>query len=220
MNDQPHDAPTPLPKHPSTKPAANSDGQFDDPHTEQPGAASWPGLASAYAAWPDTAPAAPSRIIPPPHQRLDPKARTLWIINGLMGLVAIVAIVIAIIFALHRWRDLSLVWTVGIPLFVTIIGLVLVLGDPILRYRSWHYAIRTDEVDLQHGLITRQRQLVPMARIQHVDTRQGPLERHYGLATVVFFTAAGSMEIPALSVEHAAEVRDQIAALAKVHDDI
>jgi membrane protein YdbS with pleckstrin-like domain len=59
-----------------------------------------------------------------------------------------------------------------------------------------------------------------MSRIQHVDTERGPIQRRYGLSTVKFFTAAGAMEIPQLSAGRADEVRDQIAALAKVHDDI
>jgi membrane protein YdbS with pleckstrin-like domain len=64
------------------------------------------------------------------------------------------------------------------------------------------------------------RQLIPMSRIQHVDTRRGPLQQRFGLSSVVFYTAAGSMEIPALSQERAADVRDRIAELAKVHDDL
>ena len=89
-----------------------------------------------------------------------------------------------------------------------------------MRYRQWRFEIREDEVDLLHGIVVRTRQIVPMSRIQHVDTTRGPLQRRYGLASVVFYTAAGSMTIPALSVERAADVRDRIAALAKVHDDL
>ncbi|MGB3330215.1 MAG: PH domain-containing protein [Thermomicrobiales bacterium] len=186
----------------------------------QPGEASWPGLAAAYAVWPESGDAGMARFIPPPGKRLDPKARRLWILNNLIGVVLLVAIASAIMVALYRWRDVGPGWAVGIPLAVAVVGSLLAWGDAVVRYRVWRYEIRADEVDLQHGLITQRRQLVPMARIQHVDTRQGPLERRYGLATVLFYTAAGGMEIPALSVEHAAEVRNQIAALAKVHDDL
>ena len=181
---------------------------------------SWPGLAAAYAVWPEVGEMAPVRFIPSPRLRLDPAARKLWIINNLIGVAVLVAITIGIMLALHRWRDVGMAWTVGVPVAVAVAGCALAWADAAVRYRIWRYEIRADEVDLLHGLITRRRQLVPMARIQHVDTRQGPLERRYRLATVLFFTAAGGMEIPALSVEHAAEVRNQIAALAKVHDDL
>jgi len=66
--------------------------------------------------------------------------------------------------------------------------------------------------------ITRVR--VPMARIQHVDIRRGPLERRYGLATVVLFTAAGAHAIPGLALEVADQLRDRIAALANTRDDV
>ena len=212
------------PPEPST-PAARPDDPgawiaAPDPDAEPgEGEASWPGLAAAYAVWPETE-AVRARVIPPPVKRLDPRAKRLWIINNLIGVAFLVAIAVGIVLVLHRWRDLAMIWTVGIPVAVAVIGSIVAWADAAVRYRVWRYEIRADEVDLMHGLITRRRQLVPMARIQHVDTRQGPLERHYGLATVLFYTAAGGMEIPALSVEHAAEVRNQIAALAKVHDDL
>lgn len=216
MNDRPHDAPE---SYPPSDPNAHPDAPVLDPHTEQPGAAAWPGLAVAYAAWP-TDQDARVRFIPPPEQHLDPKAQRLWIFGNLILVAVPVAIAIGVVIALHRWRDLAMVWTIAIPAILAVVGGLLAWTQAVVSYRTWRYAIRADEVDLQHGLFTKRRQLVPMARIQHVDTRQGPLERRYGLATVLFFTAAGGMEIPALSVEHAAEVRNQIAALAKVHDDL
>lgn len=215
MTDQP-----PRPPMPPDVDGSRSDAVAPPEPDPQPGEASWPGLAAAYAVWPETGDDVHARFIPPPEKRLDPKAKTLWIINNLIGLVILVIVASAIMVVLHRWRDIGLGWTVGIPVAIAVVGGLLAWLDAVVRYRVWRYEIRADEVDLQHGLITQRRQLVPMARIQHVDSRQGPLERRYGLATVLFYTAAGGMEIPALNVDHAAEVRNQIAALAKVHDDL
>jgi len=92
---------------------------------------------------------------------------------------------------------------------------LMVVVAPTLRWRRWRYEIRTDEVDLQRGIVWVARTLVPLARIQHVDTRSGPLQRRFGLATVVFYTAAGANQIPELSAPVAAGVRDRIAALTK-----
>jgi membrane protein YdbS with pleckstrin-like domain len=61
---------------------------------------------------------------------------------------------------------------------------------------------------------------VPMARVQHVDTRRGPLQRRLGLSTVVFYTAAGPNEIPQLASETADEVRDRIAELTREADEL
>ena len=64
------------------------------------------------------------------------------------------------------------------------------------------------------------RTLVPMARVQHVDTRRGVLEQSLGVATVVFHTAAGTNAIPALLAREATEVRDRIATLARTPDEL
>ena len=59
-----------------------------------------------------------------------------------------------------------------------------------------------------------------MLRVQHVDTKRDLLQQWLGLATVVFHTAAGANEIPALTVDEAAQVRDRIAELARTADEL
>ena len=89
-----------------------------------------------------------------------------------------------------------------------------------LLWRHWRYEIGEVEVDLQHGWLTITRTLIPMTRIQHVDTRRGPLQRRFGLASVILYTAAGASEIPALADAVADAARDRIAALANVQEDL
>ncbi|MDX1586993.1 MAG: PH domain-containing protein [Balneolaceae bacterium] len=92
---------------------------------------------------------------------------------------------------------------------------------PHIRWKRWRYDINEHEIDLQHGLIIVQRTLIPVNRVQHVDTRQGPILRNYGLSNVTISTAATTHEIPALSEENAGEVRDQISRLAlKAKEDV
>ncbi len=91
---------------------------------------------------------------------------------------------------------------------------------PELRWRRWRYEIRPDEVDLQRGIFWIGRTLVPLARIQHVDTRQGPLQRRFGLSTVVLYTAAGPNQIPELSTPAAERARDRIAELTREQDEL
>ena len=158
--------------------------------------------------------------LPPPREHLDPRARTMWYVDGAIQLVIWGAIIIAGSWALIRFTPVT-DWWVYLAAGVILGGsLIETIVSPAWRYRFWRYEIREDEVDLQHGWFVQKRQLIPMTRIQHVDTRRGPLQRRFGLASVVFFTAAGSMEIPALSQDVAASVRDRIADLAKVHDDL
>jgi membrane protein YdbS with pleckstrin-like domain len=157
---------------------------------------------------------------PPPRERLDPKARTLWRLNNLMSTGFLLLFLVPVAVGLV-WLDLvAWGWVVAGALVLTVLAAVAAVLSADLSWRHWRYEVGDEEVDLQHGLVVRTRTLVPMARIQHVDTRRGPLERRFGLATVVLHTAAGAVEIPALNAAIADHVRDRIAALANVRDDL
>ncbi|HEV2074100.1 MAG TPA: PH domain-containing protein [Thermomicrobiales bacterium] len=155
-----------------------------------------------------------------PREKLDPRAKRVWMLGDLFGAVVFGLVAFAIAFVARWVFELHWAWVVVATGVVLALSLTWAIVSPSIRYEQWRFEIREDEVDLLHGLVVRTRQIVPMSRIQHVDTTRGPIQRRYGLASVVFYTAAGGMTIPELSDERAASVRDQIAALAKVHDDL
>ena len=155
-----------------------------------------------------------------PAERLDPRAKTLWRITGILGALPLLAVGAFLSWASLRVVEVPLL--LGILPFLAALGLFVVLAGviPDLRWRRWRYEIREDEVDLQRGIAWVSRTLVPLARIQHVDTQSGPLQRRFGLATVVFYTAAGPNQIPELSAPVAAGVRDRIAELTRGQDEL
>jgi hypothetical protein len=155
-----------------------------------------------------------------PAERLDPRARTLWRITGLLNLLPLLVGAGFAGWALARFGGVSFFVAVLPVLAVFALGVAVVGVAPGLRWRRWRYEIRPDEIDLQRGILWVGRTLVPLARIQHVDTRQGPLQRRFGLSTVVFYTAAGPNHIPELSTPVAARVRDRIAALTGDQDEL
>lgn len=155
-----------------------------------------------------------------PAERLDPRAKTLWRITGVLNMLPLLIGAGFASWAILRFGGVS--FFVGVlPVFAVLALAVFVVGVvPGLRWMRWRYEIRPDEVDLQRGILWISRTLVPLARIQHVDTRQGPLQRRFGLSTVVFYTAAGPNQIPELSTPVAAEARDSIAELTRDQDEI
>jgi uncharacterized protein len=155
-----------------------------------------------------------------PAERLDPRAKTLWRITGSLNLLVLLAVSGLAGWALVRFGGASLFFGVLPALAVLVLGGLVVGVAPGLRWRMWRYEIRPDEIDLQRGILWIDCTLVPLARIQHVDTRQGPLQRRFGLSTVVFYTAAGPNHIPELSTPVAAGVRDRIAALTRQQDEL
>lgn len=155
-----------------------------------------------------------------PADRLDPRALPVMRINQSVTVIVGPLLALGIGFVLERWLGFGMAWVYGAAIFLFITDLALTFILPQIDYRNWYYEIREDEVDTLHGIWMKERRIVPMSRIQHVNVNQGPVQRRYGLATVEYSTAAGVSQIPQLDIEKAAEVRDQIAALAKVHDDL
>ena len=155
---------------------------------------------------------------PEPTRRLPPQARTLWRLEAAQrwGLAAIGVVVV-----LSTVGDGLPGAVRGLAAAVVVAGaLTGVLVLPGLRWRRWRYEVREEEVDLLRGALTVVRTLVPMARVQHVDTRQGFLEQALDLSTVVFHTAAGAIAIPALHDADADDLRNRIAALARTPDTV
>lgn len=154
----------------------------------------------------------PPEPTPEPARRLSPTARWLWRAQGLIATVAALLLAGAV-------RDEApggSVWLL-LPVAAFAIGVVAV---PELRWSRWRYEVRDEEIDLRHGTVTITRTLIPMLRVQHVDTTRGPLDQLLGLATVVVHTAAGRTTIPALDDEYAGRLRDQIATLARTADEL
>jgi uncharacterized protein len=155
-----------------------------------------------------------------PAERLDPRAITLWRITGTLNMLPLLVGAVLAGSALARFGGASLFLGILPVLAVLVLAGVVVGMAPGLRWRRWRYEVRPEEVDLQRGIFWISRTLVPLARLQHVDTKQGPLQRRFGLSTVVFYTAAGPNQIPELSSPVAAAVRDRIAELTREQDEL
>jgi hypothetical protein len=156
---------------------------------------------------------------PDPSERIDTRAVTVWrIAAAVNALIPIVAAGVVIGLGLDGLFPQWAAFTVAGPL--VFLGLVMVLVVPKVRWMRWRFEVTEAEVYLLHGLWLRKRTLIPMTRVQHVDTKAGPLLRFFGLSSVTVATAAGEHEIPALSDEAADELRDRIAALARVTEDV
>ena len=106
--------------------------------------------------------------------------------------------------------------------FASAVGVIAAGGValPLVRWRTWRYEVRDEEIDLLRGAVVVTRTLIPMTRVQHVDTRRTPLSDVFGLRSVTVHTAAGSHSIPALREGDAAAIRDRIALLAREPDEL
>jgi uncharacterized protein len=152
-------------------------------------------------------------VIGEPGRRLSPSARWVWRVHQIAFWG--VAVVVALTAGSRLDGALGALVRV-LPLVGLLAGLALV---PELRWRRWRWDVRPDAIDIRHGTLTIRRTLIPMLRVQHVETTRGVLEQAFELATVEIHTAAGSHTIPLLGLADAGEVRDRIADLARTADE-
>ncbi|HEX5163990.1 MAG TPA: PH domain-containing protein [Thermomicrobiales bacterium] len=156
---------------------------------------------------------------PAPSERLDPRALTAWRISGLLSSLLLLALAAAVSWLL--WYLEQRLWLVALPLLVALVaGVIATWVAPAVQWRRWRYAVTERDIELQRGLIVVTRTLIPIVRVQHVDTRQGPILRRFDLAGIAIATAAGTEEIPALAVEVADDLRHRISDLAGLADDV
>lgn len=154
----------------------------------------------------------------PLNQRIDRKALQAWRMSGIVSALVYAAILgIVLTLTIHfEWPEWIAIALAAIAVTAAAIEVGLA---PAWRLERWRYGISEGEIALQYGILFQHHVIIPMARIQHVDTKQGPIYRHYGLASVTFATAAGSHEIPALTERIATEIRNQIAILARLSNE-
>jgi membrane protein YdbS with pleckstrin-like domain len=84
---------------------------------------------------------------------------------------------------------------------------------PPARYRHLRYRIDDAGIAIRDGVFWRTSSALPRLRIQHTDVSQGPLQRHYGVATLKLYTAGSRftrIELPGLEHAVAVALRDQL----------
>lgn len=148
---------------------------------------------------------------------LPPRARTLLVAGtalgfGLSAAVATVALLLATQPALLGWAP---------PLAVVVAaGLGAWLGARRWRHTRWR--LDDDGFGLRRGRLWQSDTRVPGSRVQHLDIRRGPLERHFGLATLVVHTAGtrnSEVALSGLDADDAARLRDRLARQTDDDDD-
>ena len=101
---------------------------------------------------------------------------------------------------------------------VLLVALWLIVRAPLRRYHARGYQMGGARLRVVRGLIFRSDTVVPFGRVQHIDVHQGPVERGYGLGTLVLHTAGNhnsSVSLPGLAHGEAMAMREEIRAHVK-----
>jgi uncharacterized protein len=138
--------------------------------------------------------------------------RFWWWKAAIVGLpIAVVGLVLVIVglTAVDGWWRLALL-AGGVVLIVLPLPWLTVV--PRIRYRVHRWDVTDLALHVRHGWLVRTDEIVPISRIQTVDSVQGLLMQAFGLRTVTVKTAssAGTVEIAQLDDETAKAVVAQL----------
>lgn len=155
-----------------------------------------------------------------PQTRINENAIKAWrISNTLIGLL--IYVIPGLLYIPAMYGDISVIVPIVVGPSAFILHLLLIFVFPKIRWNRWRYDVNEKGVDLYRGIIILKRTIVPVNRIQHVDTKQGPVYRKFGLSSISISTAATTHEIPALDDETAAQLRSMISELVrKAREDV
>jgi membrane protein YdbS with pleckstrin-like domain len=142
---------------------------------------------------------------------LDPRALPLersvcWIVTAvLVGGSGVMLVPLVLLGPLPGWLELLLggAWL----LLATLLAWWAQRWPP-LAHRHAAWSVDATGLSIRRGVWWRHVIRVPRSRVQHTDVTQGPLERRYGLGTLVVHTAGTEhAQVPLRGLDHALALR-------------
>jgi uncharacterized protein len=147
-----------------------------------------------------------------PANLVSPRARLMWLFEGAMLMLVLLAVQVAWWFVDGRGSRtphlvVAAAWLVFTVLYLSIM--------PIWRYRVHRWENTETAVYTQTGWLDQERRIAPVSRIQTVDMTRGPVAQALGLASVTVTTAsaAGPLRIHGLDVDVARHLVQDLTAL-------
>ena len=144
-----------------------------------------------------------------PRRTLDPTIQQVWALQAVVPSLVLGGIVAAV----FSFLDPGGAWVGAV---VALVVFLVAAVFAVLRYRSWAYEVRDDSLYLERGVLTKVTTVVPYVRIQHVDASRGPIERAFGLATAVVYTAGSrgaDVSVPGLKPDEARDLQQRLKEL-------
>ncbi|GAB2602745.1 membrane protein [Paractinoplanes abujensis] len=144
----------------------------------------------------------------PPRNPVDRRAVGWWATN----LILLFAAPVVVLLGLGLLITPARFWLLTPAVVIALAGLVAAVALPRWWFRVHRWEVTDVAVYTRTGWFWQEWRVAPLSRIQTVDTRRGPVEQRFGLATVVVTTASakGAVTLPGLAHERAEEVAAQL----------
>ena len=128
----------------------------------------------------------------PAWNRLHPAAALVRTVTGALGGVVFAGFAaMAASQIIDRWT-----WRLALALPAMVAGAAGGAWLGRARWRRTRWRLDERGFYVRRGWLWRSEVLIPRSRVQHLDLERGPLERHFGLASIVVHTAGS--QTPAL----------------------
>jgi membrane protein YdbS with pleckstrin-like domain len=145
----------------------------------------------------------------PPFQPVEPGYKTaLRLRSAIFWGIAAVAALIA-----DRAVLAETPFAAFLPVAAVVIGVAAVTFIPAKTYRRLRYRLTDRLLQVTRGWTFHTDTVVPLVRVQHLDVVRGPIDKMFGIATLVVHTAGthnSIVTVPGLAPDRAAEMRDII----------
>lgn len=108
-------------------------------------------------------------------------------------------------------EETSLRWLPTV--LAVLLGALVIVIFPARKYRRIGYALSERTIRIVRGYLFHIDTVVPFIRVQHIDVARGPIERLFGVASLVVHTAGthnSIVTLPGLAPRTAEAVRDTI----------
>lgn len=152
------------------------------------------------------------------ERKLDPRAIALGRIGGVIGAATLAAVsfvgVLVVLLAARFPAALAIVLVGGWVGLVTTAGVFAVAWPPLV-WKHASYRVGPSGIEIRRGVVIREVVTVPRSRVQHTDVSQGPIERQFGLATLILHTAGthhAAVPLEGLAHDTAVRIRDHFVA--------
>jgi membrane protein YdbS with pleckstrin-like domain len=152
----------------------------------------------------------------PESDRLAPRVIVLWTLGALVQALLLGAAGVAALETYVRPKHPQWIEAGWRLLWILLAAAVVwAAAGPIWAWFRWRFWVGPALLVMRHGILFEEEKAIPVSRMQHVDLTRGPIERLFGLATLVVHTAGTEgavLRLPGLEYERACRLRDRILA--------
>lgn len=158
-----------------------------------------------------------------PFEQIDSRSITLGRISRLIFAVVVACGIVVglLILWLTNGLDVTFGITAAAGLCLVLLLFVGAFIWPVWEYKCTSWRLNEIGLEIHYGVFWQHRISVPVARVQHADVSQGPLQRRFELGKLTVHTAGtqnASVELNGIAHSVAVELRNKIVSQRRSSD--